>query len=157
MLKRSLKVFKHFAFRMMFNFYPPYIGAGISIPYISPDYTIFDVRMKLRFYNKNYFGTHFGGSLYSMCDPFFTIILIKTLGSDYIVWDKRASIQFKKPGRNTIHARFQISREKIHEVRHLADNNKKVEPVFSVDLRDDENNIIAHVEKTVYIRKKDRA
>lgn len=141
---------------MMFNLYPPYIGAGIRIPHISPDYTTFDVVMKLRFFNKNYFGTHFGGSLYSMCDPFFTIILTRNLGKDYIVWDKHASIQFKKPGRNTIHAHFHIPKEKILELRRLADESKKIEPVFTIDLKDDDDTLIAHVEKTVYIRRKDR-
>ncbi len=155
MFKKLLKAFRHVTFRMTFNLYPPYIGAGIRIPYISRDYTTFDVTMKLRFYNKNYFGTHFGGSLYSMCDPFFTIILARNLGGDYIVWDKRASIQFKKPGRNTIHAHFHIPAERIREIRTLADQNKKTEPVFIIDLMDDDKNIIAQVEKTVYVRKKD--
>lgn len=156
MLKSTIKRFRHFLFRMMFNVYAPYIGAGVRIPYISQDYTTFDVTMKLRFFNKNYFGTHFGGSLYSMCDPFFTIILTKNLGKDYIVWDKHASIQFKKPGRNTVHAHFHIPQEKILELRQRADENRKIEPVFTLDLKDDEGEIVAHVEKTVYIRRKDR-
>ncbi len=156
MFKNSIKSLKLFLFRMMFNLYPPYIGSCIRITHISRDYTTFDIRMKLRFYNKNYFGTHFGGSLYSMCDPFFTIILIKNLGSDYIVWDKHASIRFKKPGRNAVNVRFHIPQERIHEIRHLADTNGKTEPVFTVDLTDDDNAIIAQVEKTVYVRKKTR-
>ena len=155
MLEKPMKSLRLFLFRMMFNLYPPYIGAGIHITHISPDYKTFDVRMKLRVYNKNYFGTHFGGSLYSMCDPFFTIILIKNLGSEYIVWDKHASIRFKKPGRNTINARFHIPKERIHEIQHLADMNGKTEPVFMVDLIDDDNTVIAQVEKTVYVRRKD--
>jgi acyl-coenzyme A thioesterase PaaI-like protein len=156
MLKKTIKSFKLFLFRMMFNLYPPYLGAGIRINYISHDYTTFDVRMKLTFYNKNYFGTHFGGSLYSMCDPFFTIILIKNLGNNYIVWDKHATIRFKKPGRDTVKVRFHIPQEKIREIKHLADINGKTEPVFTVDLTDKDNNIIAQVEKTVYVRKKTR-
>ncbi len=156
MLKNPMKSLRLFLFRMMFNLYLPYLGAGIHITRISSDYRTFDVRMKLRFYNKNYFGTHFGGSLYSMCDPFFTIILIKTLGSDYIVWDKHASIKFKKPGRSTIKVQFHIPQERIHEIKHLADTNGKTEPVFTVYLTDDDNTIIAQVEKTVYVRKKTR-
>lgn len=138
----------------MFNLYPPYLGAGISITYISKDYKIFDVKMPLRFYNKNYFGTHFGGSLYSMCDPFFAIILTKNLGREYIVWDKSAFIKFIKPGRSTVNAHFHISKEKIHEIKQLVDVNGKTEAIFSVDVEDEEENIIAQVEKVVYVRKK---
>ncbi|MCL4467334.1 MAG: DUF4442 domain-containing protein [Deltaproteobacteria bacterium] len=154
MFHNSIKYLKVFLFRMMFNLYMPYLGAGIHITRISPDYRTFEISMKLRFYNKNYFGTHFGGSLYSMCDPFFTIILIKNLGSDYIVWDKHASIRFKKPGRNTVNVRFHIPQERIHEIKHLADVNGKTEPVFTADLTDEDNAVIAQVEKTVYVRKK---
>jgi hypothetical protein len=53
------------------NLYPPYLGAGVRITRISDDFRDVEVEMPLRFYNRNYFGTHFGGSLYSMCDPFY--------------------------------------------------------------------------------------
>src|SRR5215831_5992143 len=53
------------------NFYPPFLGAGVRIKEISEDLRTIEVHMPLRFWNKNYVGTHFGGSLYAMCDPFF--------------------------------------------------------------------------------------
>ncbi len=155
MIKKTIKSLRRFLFRTLFNLYPPFLGAGIHISRISADYSAFDIRMNLRFYNKNYFGTQFGGSLYSMCDPFFTIILIKNLGSDYIVWDKHASIRFKKPGRSTVRVRFYIPQETILQIKQLADKHGKTEPVFTVDLTDDTNAVIAQVEKTVYVRKKD--
>lgn len=55
-------------------------------------------------------GTHFGGSLYAMCDPFYMWILMENLGKDFIVWDKAATIRFKKPGTGTVNAEFEISK-----------------------------------------------
>ena len=93
-------------FKTMINLYPPYLGAGIHIARISNDYRDLLVTMKLRFYNRNYVGTHFGGSLYAMIDPFYMLMLMQMLGPEYIVWDKSATIEFKKPGRGTVSAHF---------------------------------------------------
>ena len=51
------------------NWYPPWIGAGIRITDMQPDFRKARVTMPLTFYNRNFVGTQFGGSLYSMCDP----------------------------------------------------------------------------------------
>lgn len=64
----------------LINFYPPFFGAGIRIKKISEDKTTVEVQMKLTFWNRNYVGTQFGGSLYAMTDPFFMLILIENLG-----------------------------------------------------------------------------
>ena len=67
----------------LLSLYPPYLGAGVRVTRVSDDLRTFEVEMKLRFYNRNYVGTHFGGSLYSMCDPFYMLILLEALGRDY--------------------------------------------------------------------------
>jgi Domain of unknown function (DUF4442) len=82
--------------RMLLNIWPPFLGAGIRLRRIAPDWKAIDVEMKLRWWNRNYVGTHYGGSLYSMADPFLMLMLIENLGKDYIVWDKAASIRFRK-------------------------------------------------------------
>jgi hypothetical protein len=138
------------------RFWPPYLGAGIRVRRIADDFTEVDVEMKLRIWNRNYVATHFGGSLYSMCDPFFMLMLIENLGRQYIVWDKAASIRFKKPGRGTVRAAFRLSRERIDEIRVAADRQAKVEPEFKVDVVDDSGNVIAEVTKLLYVRRKDR-
>src|ERR1043166_5056857 len=74
--------------RRFINFYPPYLGAAVRVTHIAEDFRRVEVEMPLRFYNRNYFGTHFGGSLYSMCDPFYVLMLANILGPGYIVWDK---------------------------------------------------------------------
>ncbi len=134
------------------NFYPPFVGAGIRSYRIDERTT--RVEMKLTKFNRNIVGTHFGGSLYAMCDPWFMLILMRLLGSGYIVWDKAASIQFLKPGRGTVTATFHIPPERLDEIRAAADRGEKVEPTFTVDVVDDQNQVIAHVEKLLYVRKK---
>jgi hypothetical protein len=110
--------------------------------------------MPLRFYNRNYVGTHFGGSLYSMVDPFYMLMLINILGPDYIVWDKAANIRFKKPGKGVMKATFELTEEKIAEIRAAAETQPKVEPQFQVIIKDEEGNVVAEVDKLLYVRKK---
>jgi len=134
------------------NLYPPFLGAGIRVHKI--DELTVRVEMKLNFLNQNAVGTHFGGSLYSMCDPWFMLILMRALGTDYIVWDKSASIQFLQPGRGTVTATFHIPQERVEEIRKQADSGQKVEPVFTVDVLDAGGQAVARVEKLLYVRKK---
>ncbi len=136
------------------NLYPPFLGAGIRVRRISEDFRTIDVEMPLRFWNRNYVGTHFGGSLYSMCDPFFMVMLIENLGPDYIVWDKAATIRFKKPGKGVMKATFTLLPEKIEEIRSQADSQVKVEPRFQVVVTDAEGNVVAEVDKLLYVKKK---
>ena len=139
----------------LFNFYPPFLGAGIRVMSTSPDWRTIKVRLALNWLNRNLFGTQFGGSLYAMCDPFFVIILARHLGADYIVWDKAASIQFLRPGRSPVTATFHIPPETIDEIRALADRGEKLEPLFQVEVVDEAGQVIAQVEKRLYVRKKD--
>lgn len=138
----------------LINLWPPFIGAGIRVKRVSPDLSQIEVEMKLRFWNRNYVGTHFGGSLYAMTDPFFMLMLMERLGQDYIVWDKAASIHFKKPGKSRVHATFHLPEEKLNEIRAQAVTGEKVEPLFSVSVTDDSGTVIAEVEKKLYVRKK---
>ena len=134
------------------NLSPPLLGAGIRSRTL--DERTIEVEMKLTASNRNIVGVHFGGSLYAMCDPWFMLILIRQLGADYIVWDKAASIQFKKPGKGTVRARFHISPERVEEIRKDADAQTKIEPTFVVDVVDTEGQVIARVEKLLYVRRK---
>ncbi|MFZ2315436.1 MAG: DUF4442 domain-containing protein [Gammaproteobacteria bacterium] len=133
----------------LINFWPPFLGAGIRVKKISSDFTSIEVEMKLRFWNKNYVGCHFGGSLYAMTDPFLMLMLMQNLGKDYIVWDKSASIDYKKPGKSMVHAHFQLSAEQINQIREQANIEPKIEPIFN-----EENQVVAIVEKKLYIRRK---
>lgn len=142
--------------RRFVNFYPPFLGAGVRIKEISKDFHTIEVHMPLRFWNKNYVGTHFGGSLYSMCDPFFMLLLINNLGPDYIVWDKAATIRFKKPGTGLVKAIFHIPQERIDQIRGQADVEGKIEPQFQTVVTALDGTVIAEVDKLLYVRKKAR-
>lgn len=139
----------------LIRYWPPYFGAGIRVTKVSPDLTAVDVEMKLRFWNRNYVGTHFGGSLYAMTDPFYMLMLIENLGRDYIVWDKAASIRFRKPGRGRVYARFRLGRDEIDRIRSDADRTPKTEPKFTVKVTDANGDVIAEIEKLLHVRRKD--
>jgi acyl-coenzyme A thioesterase PaaI-like protein len=134
----------------LLNVYPPYLGAGIRVREEGP--TTFEVSMTLQPWNQNYLGTHFGGSLYSMCDPFFVLILSRNLGPGYVVWDKSARIRFRRPGRGTVTARFEIPPERIAELRSQVDEQAKVDAEFRVEVRDGQGEVVAEVEKIVQLR-----
>jgi acyl-coenzyme A thioesterase PaaI-like protein len=131
--------------------WPPYLGAGIRVR--RPDDHTFVVRMKLHWWNRNYFGTHFGGSLYAMCDPFFALILAQRLGKGYVVWDKAAAIRFVRPGRGTVTATFHLPPAEVAAIRQAADEAGKIEPELTVDVVDEAGAVVARVEKTLYVRR----
>jgi len=141
-------------FKLLLNLYPPYLGTGIHVTRLTPDYRELDVEMKLRFYNRNYVRTHFGGSLYAMVDPFYMLMLIQILGRDYTVWDKAASIDFLAPGRGTVRALFRIDDAMIRDIENNTARGDKYEPVYDIDITDKAGGIVARVRKTIYIRRK---
>ena len=153
-LKGRGQALKMFFFRLMFNLYPPYLGAGIRVKSISPDFRDIVVQMKRHWYTRNYVGTHFGGSLYSMTDPFYMLMVIKNLGREYIVWDKAASIEFLKPGRGKMVAHFQVTEAQLKEIRENTKDGQKYTPVWPIDVVDEHGEAVARIQKTLYIRKK---
>ena len=134
--------------------WPPFLGSGIHVTRVAEDLLTIEVELRMKFFNRNYVGTHFGGSLYSMCDPWFMFILIEHLGPGYIVWDKAAAIRFKKPGLGVVKASFHIPEERIREIRAQADAQGKVEPQFQAVVTDTQGNVIAEVDKLLYVRRK---
>ncbi len=136
------------------NLYPPYLGAGIRVRSHSDDFTRFEVELRARWYNRNLFGTHFGGSLYAMSDPFFVFIIAANFGRDYIVWDKSACIDFLKPGKGTILGVFEITQDRLDEIRQEVDRLGKNTYHFEADLVNADGEDIARVSKEIYVRKK---
>jgi acyl-coenzyme A thioesterase PaaI-like protein len=95
--------------RFVLNLWPPFRGAGIRVEALSSDFRYARIGMKLRLLNRNMWGVHFGGSLFAMTDAFYSIMLKQNLGADYVVWDKNASIDFRKPGRGRVFAEFRLN------------------------------------------------
>ncbi|MBU6375117.1 MAG: DUF4442 domain-containing protein [Bdellovibrionales bacterium] len=137
------------------NYWPPFLGSGIRVRRMTADFRLIEVELRQSWFNTNYVGVHFGGSLYAMTDPFYMLMLIENLGPHYIVWDKAAVIRFKRPGRGVVSARFTLSQEQIQEIQARVDREGKSEAQFQIQVLDQKGEVVAEVEKTIYLRRKD--
>lgn len=137
------------------NFYPPFLGAGIRVRHIGTDLKSFDVEMKLRWWNANYVGTQFGGSLFSMTDPFYMLMVMANLGSEYVVWDKAATIRYRKPGKGAVRAEFRLTDAQLDDIRDKLKTLPKYDAIFTVEVKDEQGIVIAEVEKILHVRKKE--
>ena len=142
--------------KRMLNIYPPYLGAGVKVDYISEDWKELHVSMALRWYNRNAVGTHFGGSLYSMIDPHLMLLLMQLLGKDYLVWDKTASIEFIKATKKKVKSVIKVSDAALDEIRRNTENGDKYFSKFFIEIRDSDDELVARGEKLIYVRRKQR-
>ena len=140
--------------RLIFNLWPPFLSSGIHVTHMSQDWRQARVELRMRPWNRNYVGTHFGGSLFAMTDPFWMILVKECLGRDYIVWDKAAEIEFVKPGKGTVHAEFQIQDSVLDEIRAATASGEKYLRWFPVEVIDAQGDVVARVRKQIYVRLK---
>ncbi|UTV28494.1 DUF4442 domain-containing protein [Photobacterium atrarenae] len=136
------------------NLWPPFWGAGIKIVQISDDYRRVTVRLKLRWWNKNANRTQYGGSIFSLTDPIYALMLMGILGREYYVWDKQAEINFIKPGNTDLTAEFVISDERVQEIRQATQYGEKYFPEFVVNVNDARGEMVSQIRRVLYIRKK---
>jgi hypothetical protein len=140
--------------RWKFKLFPAWRGTGATITYIAADYREVRVKLPLSWRTRNYVGTIFGGSLYAAVDPMYMIMLIQLLGRDYVVWDKAATIRFRKPGRSTLYATFTVDDAELDTIRAATVGGQPVDRVYNIDLKDADGVVHASVEKVIYIRRK---
>ena len=140
--------------RRFMRLWGPYFGAGIRLKNMSEDWRHAVVTLKRTWYNKNYVGTHFGGSLFSMTDPFYMLMLLKNLGPDYLVWDKKGSIEYVKAVRTEVSAEFRLTEDRIREIVEKTRGGEPHHAHFSVEVTDSDGEVVAKVDRTVYIRRK---
>lgn len=138
------------------HWWPPFRGAGIRLRRMSDDFREAEVELRLGWFNRNAVGTHFGGSLFAMTDPFYMIMLMRNLGPEYIVWDKAAVIEYVAPARDTVTARFALTEERLAQIRAGAAGGEKVLPAFDVEVVDARATVVARVHRTLYVRLKQR-
>ena len=146
--------FKSSVFRWKFNLFPAYRGTGGRVTYVSDDYREIRVKIPLSWRTRNYVGTIYGGSMYGAIDPIYMLMLIFILGPGYTVWDKAAKIRFRKPGKDTLYARFHLTDEETEEIKRLAESEKSIDRVYNLELKDRNGVVHATIEKTLYIAKK---
>ncbi|KAF1710355.1 tetrameric acyl-CoA thioesterase [Pseudoxanthomonas kalamensis DSM 18571] len=144
-------------FRLGLNLWPPFLFTGIHVTDLSDDYRHARVELRMRPWNRNYVGTHFGGSLFAMTDPFWMLLLLHQLGSDHYVWDKAGEIEFVKPGKGTVHAEFRITDEALADIRAATAGGEKCLRWFPVDVIDAQGEVVARIRKQVYARLKPKA
>jgi len=140
--------------RKWINWWPPLLGAGIRVTRWDEEGRAVDVEMPLRWWNRNYVGTQYGGSLYSMTDPFYMVMLMENLGSGYVVWDKSATIRFRRPGRGKVRAEFRLSDDVVAEIRAAVEREGKIEREFPVNVTDETGEVVAEVTKLLHVRKR---
>src|SRR6476646_4595434 len=131
-----------------------YRGTGGRPSFIAEDWSEVRLSLPLSWRTRNYVGTIFGGSIYSAVEPIYMLMLIRRLGKDYIVWDKSASIQFKKPGRDSLPARFIVDDEELAAIRAALETQRSIDRTYSIELKDSAGKVCATVEKLIYIRKR---
>ncbi len=142
------------ALRRFMNLWPPFLFGGIRVETIAADWRYARVRMKLRWYNRNYVGTHFGGNLFAMTDAFWMILVLECLGRDYIVWDKAGEIEFVAPGREDVFAEFNVTDALLDELRAATAGGEKYLRWCDVDVKTASGEVIARVRKQIYVRRK---
>ena len=140
--------------RWGFNFFPAYRGTGGRVTYIAADWTEIRVTVPLNWRTRNYVKTIFGGSMYGAVDPFYMFMLIKLLGPEYVVWDKTASIRFRRPGRERLFARFVITLEDLDEIRTALAATPKYEKSYTVELTSRSGEVHAICEKGIHISRR---
>lgn len=148
MLKRA------WLLKLFLNIWPPLLFSGIRVVELSDDFRKAKVQLKLSFFNKNAVGVHYGGSLFSMTDPFCMLMTLARLGNDYIVWDKSADIDYIKPGKGIVSAEFLITDEFINEIIEQTEHGEKYLPQVPVYVKDEQGELVAKLNRTLYIRKK---
>lgn len=140
--------------RRALNLYPPYLFAGVRVLDIADDWSHARVRLRLGRLNRNYFGTQFGGSLYSMSDPFWCLLAVNRLGRDHVVWDKAAEIEFVSPGRGDVYTEFTLAEERMAEIRAATADGSKALPWFESTVTTADGTVVARVRKQLYVRRR---
>jgi len=139
--------------RRLLNLWPCYWGTGVRVKYVAQDFREMRVEVPLNWRTRNYVGTIFGGSMYGAVDPVCMLMLIKNLGPAYVVWDKAATIRFRKPGRSTLHATVRFEQSEIDQIRNELTQSDSIDRVYNIDLTDEQGTVCATVEKTIHIRR----
>lgn len=140
--------------RLLMNVWPPFLASGIRVREISADWKCVRVELRARFWNRNYVGTHFGGSLFAMTDPFFMLMYLELLGRDYVVWDYGAEIRFVRPARGTVSAQFNLDQTDLDRVAQATVGGDKFLREHRIEVLDGDGSEVARVVRTLYFKRK---
>lgn len=150
-MKRKIYVW---IYRILLNLWPCIWSAGGRVVYLSEDFTRLKVRLSLKLRTRNVVGTIFGGSMYASTDPFYMLMLMEILGTDYVVWDKGCTIRFKKPAKAPIYADFHITPDMLESVRTAVAKDGRTTFTWMIQYRDREGTVYAEFDKVLYVATK---
>ena len=153
-MNRKLKSRLKHALLYAWNFWPPFVGAGIVITRISPDFRQVEAKLKKRPWTANYFGTQYGGSIFSLTDPFYPVMLFMYANNRWVIWDKAAAVRYLKPGRTDLTATFILDDDTIHHVETTLAKAGKMELTKTIQIKDKEGDVVAEIDRVIYIRDK---
>lgn len=142
-------------FRVLFNMSPMYKRSCGKIIFASEDLHVVNIKIPLSYKNKNYVGSIFGGSLFAATDPIYMIQLMQILGKDFVVWDKKTNIKFKRPAYEHAFATFEFTTSEINEIRQKVEAENEVDYTKILHITDKNGTIFAELDKTLYISTKE--
>ena len=137
-----------------FNWSPMYRRSTGRLVTVSDNLMYVKIKIPLSIKNRNFVGTIFGGSLFSATDPIYMIQLMNILGDDYVVWDKSATINFKRPAKETVFAEFIFSEEDLSLIKTEVSKNGEFNLIKTPNIVDKKGVIIAELSKTIYVADK---
>ncbi len=141
-------------FRHGLNLWPPFLAAGIHVTHLAEDWRHARVELRMRPWNRNAVGTHFGGSLFAMTDPFWMLLVMRSIGRDYFVWDRAGAIDFLRPGRGIVHADFRLDDATLEDIRAQTADGAKHLRWFETPVIDANGETVAKVRKQLYVKRK---
>jgi len=140
--------------RWRLNWFPAFRGTGGRATFVRHDFREVRIRLPLNWRTRNYVGTIYGGSIYGAVDPIYMLMLMRVLGRDYLVWDKAATIRFRRPGRTTLYATFIVPDDLVDGIRNELETADKLDRLFTIELKDAGGEVHAIIEKTVHVRRR---
>lgn len=140
--------------RMGFNLHPAFRSTGGRVVHVAPDIRHIRIRLPLTWKTKNIVGSLYGGSLFAITDGAHPAMLMAALGEDYIIWDKAASIRYRKPGYTTLYADFRVTPDEMAGIRGELAERHEVDWTFQIEIKDSDGVVHTVVERTVYIAEK---
>lgn len=140
--------------RHLLNLWPPFFFTGIKVVELAEDYRYCKVELKNRPWTRNINSSQFGGSMFAMTDPIYPLMLMGSLGKEYMVWDKQADINYITPGRGKLTAEFVLTDNELEHIKQQTEAGDKYFPDFVVHVKDCKGELVCEVKRKVYIRKK---
>nr|WP_297914043.1 DUF4442 domain-containing protein [uncultured Allomuricauda sp.] len=146
---------KHTLFKHGFNLSPMYRRSTGRITEVSQDLMQIHVKLPISYKNRNYVNSIFGGSMFAAVDPIPMVQLMNILGEEYVVWDKAAEIQFKRPAREHLYAEFTYSFDEIEDIKNRIMTENEITITKRTELMNKEKTqVFCEVKKIIYVADK---